>query len=191
MTHTMEMDNQQNGAAAATADSSAQEMPAAETNVTQGQIEALQKQLDEANAKATENLAGWQRERAEFSNYKKRQDQQVADLRAFSTVNLIKRLLPIQDDFERAQKTLPEGISHMTWIEGVMLIQRKLQMLLESEGVKTIEVKPNDEFDPNLHEAISHDDADGIESGHVIEMLQTGYKIGERVIRPALVRVAR
>jgi molecular chaperone GrpE len=187
----MEMDNQQNGAAAATADSSAQEMPAAETNATQGQIEALQKQLDEANAKATENLAGWQRERAEFSNYKKRQDQQMADLRAFSTVNLIKRLLPIQDDFERAQKTLPEGISHMTWIEGVMLIQRKLQMLLESEGVKTIEVKPNDEFDPNLHEAISHDDADGIDSGHVIEMLQTGYKIGERVIRPALVRVAR
>jgi molecular chaperone GrpE len=185
----MEMDNQQNGAAA-TADSSAQEMPAADT-VAPAQLDALQKQLDEANAKATENLAGWQRERAEFSNYKKRQDQQMADLRAFSTVNLIKRLLPIQDDFERAQKTLPEGMSHMTWIEGVMLIQRKLQMVLESEGVKTIEVKPDDEFDPNLHEAISHDDADGIESGHVIEMLQTGYKIGERVIRPALVRVAR
>jgi molecular chaperone GrpE len=57
--------------------------------------------------------------------------------------------------------------------------------------VKVIEVKPNDVFDPNLHEAISHDDAEDIESGHVIEMLQTGYKIGERVVRPALVRVAR
>lgn len=186
----MEMDDQQNGTAAATADSSAQEMPAAEMNTEQA-IAALQKELDEARTKAAENLAGWQRERAEFSNYKKRQDQQMADLRAFSTINLIKRLLPIQDDFERAQKTLPEGISHITWIEGVMLIQRKLQGVLESEGVKLIEVKPNDVFDPNLHEAISQDDAEGIESGHVIEMLQTGYKIGERVIRPALVRVAR
>jgi len=153
--------------------------------------DSLQKQLDDAKAKADEYLDGWQRARAEFANYKKRQEQQMSDLRAFSTIDLIKRLLPIQDDFERAQKTLPEGISHMTWIEGVMLIQRKLQLVLEAEGVKTIDVKPNDIFDPNLHEAISHDEADGIESGHVIEMLQTGYKIGERVVRPALVRVAR
>ena len=188
----MEMDNQQNGAAAATADTSAQEMPASEAaGAEQTSIEALLKQLDEANAKATENLAGWQRERAEFSNYKKRQDQQMSELRAFSTINLIKRLLPIQDDFDRAQRTMPEGISHMTWIEGVMLIHRKLLNVLESEGVKVLDVKPNDVFDPTLHEAISQDDADGIESGHVIEMLQTGYKIGERVIRPALVRVAR
>lgn len=187
----MEMDNQPNGAAAATADSSAQEMPAEETSISTAELEALQKELEAAKAKATENLAGWQRERAEFSNYKKRQDQQMSELRAFSTISLIRRLLPIQDDFDRAQKTLPEGVSHMTWIEGVMLIQRKLQNLLEAEGVKPLEVKPNDVFDPNLHEAISHDDADGIESGHVIEVLQTGYKIGERVIRPALVRVAR
>jgi molecular chaperone GrpE len=164
----------------------------AETDgVEPGAADPLQKQLDDAKAKATEYLDGWQRARAEFANYKKRQEQQMSDLRAFSTIDLIKRLLPIQDDFERAQKTLPEGISHMTWIEGVMLIQRKLQLVLEAEGVKNIEVKPNDPFDPNLHEAISHDDADGIESGHVIEMLQTGYKIGERVVRPALVRVAR
>jgi molecular chaperone GrpE len=79
----------------------------------------------------------------------------------------------------------------MTWIEGVMLIQRKLQLLLEAEGVKAIDVKKNDSFDPNQHEAISHDEADGVESGNVIEVLQTGYKIGDRVIRPALVRVAR
>lgn len=164
----------------------------AEANGVEPAIEeSLQKQLDDAKAKAGEYLDGWQRARAEFANYKKRQEQQMSDLRAFSTIDLIKRLLPIQDDFERAQKTLPEGVSHMTWIEGVMLIQRKLQLVLEAEGVRAIEVKPNDLFDPNLHEAISHDDAEDIESGHVIEMLQTGYKIGERVVRPALVRVAR
>lgn len=154
-------------------------------------VDALSKQLEETKAKASEYLDGWQRARAEFANYKKRQEQQMADLRGFATLDLIKRLLPIQDDFERAHKTLPEGISHMTWIEGVMLIQRKLQLLLEAEGVKPIDVKKNDVFDPNLHEAISHDDDEGIDSGNVIEVLQTGYKIGERVIRPALVRVAR
>jgi molecular chaperone GrpE len=64
-------------------------------------------------------------------------------------------------------------------------------LILESEGVKQIEVKPNDVFDPTLHEAVSHDEAEGVESGHVIEELQKGYKLGERVVRPALVRVAR
>jgi len=72
-----------------------------------------------------------------------------------------------------------------------MLVHRKLQLVMEAEGVKPIEVKPNDVFDPNIHEAISQDDADGIESGHIIEELQKGYKQGERVIRPTLVRVAR
>ncbi len=154
-------------------------------------IAALQKELQEAKAKADEYLDGWQRARAEFANYKKRQEQQNADLRAFATMDLVRKLLPIQDDFERAAKTLPEGISHMTWIEGVMLIHRKLKLILESEGVKEIEVKRNDPFDPMLHEAISHDEAEGVESGHVIEEVQKGYKIGERVIRPSLVRVAK
>jgi molecular chaperone GrpE len=168
-----------------------------ENNVVEAEAQAvdgpqeLQKRLEQAEAKAEEYLDGWQRARAEFANYKKRQDQQLADLRAFATIDLIRRLLPIQDDFERAHKTLPEGISHMTWIEGVMLIQRKLQILLEAEGVKVIDVKKNDPFDPNLHEAISHDEADDVDSGNVIEVVQTGYKIGDRVIRPVLVRVAR
>lgn len=154
-------------------------------------VASLQKELEATKAKADEYLDGWQRARAEFANYKKRQEQQNADLRAFATLDLIKRLLPIQDDFERAAKTMPHGIAHMTWIEGVMLIHRKLQLILESEGVKAIEVKVNDPFDPNLHEAISHDDAEGVESGHIIEEIQKGYKIGDRVIRPTLVRVAK
>ena len=79
----------------------------------------------------------------------------------------------------------------MTWIGGVMLIARKMQAIVESEGVKAVEVGPNDAFDPNTHEAVSHDDADGVESGHVIEELQRGYKLGDRVLRPALVRVAK
>jgi molecular chaperone GrpE len=73
----------------------------------------------------------------------------------------------------------------------VLLIHRKLQLILESEGIKPIEVKANDVFDPSIHEAVSQDDAEGVESGHVIDELQRGYKLGDRVIRPTLVRVAR
>jgi len=154
-------------------------------------LTALYKELEEAKAKASEYLDGWQRARAEFANYKKRQEQQSAEMRAFATIDLIRKLLPIQDDFERAIKTLPESMAHLTWIEGVLLIHRKLQMILEGEGVKAIEVKANDPFDPVLHEAISHDEAEGIASGHIIEEVQKGYKLGERVIRPTLVRVAK
>ncbi len=157
----------------------------------QAEVEALKKALEESQTKAAEYLDGWQRSRAEFANYKKRQEQQNAELRAFATLDLISRLLPIQDDFERAARTLPESLAHMTWIEGVMLIHRKLQMLLEAEGVRPIEVKVGDPFDPKLHEAISHDDAQDVPSGHIIEEVQKGYKIGDRVIRPTLVRVAK
>ncbi len=147
--------------------------------------------LEAAKKQAAEYLDGWQRSRAEFANYRKRQENELGQLRSFATADLIKRLLPVMDDFDRASKTMPDALKHMTWLEGVMLIHRKLQLVMESEGVKPIEVKPNDAFNPNVHEAISQDDADGIESGNIIEELQKGYKQGERVIRPALVRVAR
>lgn len=134
---------------------------------------------------------GWQRARAEFANYKKRQEQQNAEVRAFATLELVRRLLPILDDFDRALKTMPSSLAQLTWVEGVMLIHRKLQVILEAEGVKPIEVKPGDVFDPNLHEAVSQDEAEGIESGHIIEELQKGYTMNNRVIRPTLVRVAK
>ncbi|MCS7088204.1 MAG: nucleotide exchange factor GrpE [Thermoflexales bacterium] len=154
-------------------------------------IEAMRRELEEARSKAAEYLDGWQRARAEFANYKKRQEQQNAEIRAFATLDLVRRLLPILDDFDRALKTMPPSLVHLTWVEGVMLIHRKLQVILEAEGVKPIEVKPGDAFDPNLHEAVSQDEAEGIESGHIIEELQKGYTMNNRVIRPTLVRVAK
>ena len=118
----------------------------------------------------------------------------MVNLRQFATANLIGKVLPVLDDFDRAMKNLPDSFRGETWTDGVGLIHRKLQLVLESEQVKTIEVKPNDVFDPTMHEAVSHDDAPEdaeIESGHVLEQLQKGYKMGERVLRPALIRVAK
>lgn len=160
-------------------------------NGAAAELAALRAQLTEAQAEAAKNKDGWLRAVAEFSNFKKRQEADAGNLRAFATAGLIGRLLPVLDDFDRAQKTLPDALQHMTWIGGVLLIARKLQAVVEAEGVKTIEVQANDVFDPNLHEAVSHEDADGVEGGHIIEELQRGYRLGERVLRPALVRVAR
>lgn len=152
---------------------------------------AAQEELAKAKAEATANLDGWQRTRAEFANFKKRTEATSAEIRQFATTGLINKLLPVQDDFERAIKNLPEPLKSETWVEGVLLISRKVANLLDGEGVKVIEVNRNDVFDPAQHEAITHDEDPDVESGHVIEELQKGYKIGERVLRPSLVRVAK
>ncbi len=155
------------------------------------QLEALKRELEAARAQAQEYLEGWQRERAAFANYRKRVEAERAQFAAEATALFIRRLLPILDDFERALQTLPDNLRHLTWVEGVALIYRKLQLALESEGVRPIEVKPGDPFDPMLHEAVLYEPAEGFEEGQIVEELQKGYRLGERVLRPTLVKVAR
>ena len=101
--------------------------------------------------------------------------------------DIIKKVLPALDDLERALQNRP---TNDPWASGIELIARKLQNVLESEGIKRIEAQ-GQEFDPNFHEAISHEPADGVKSGFVIAVVQNGYMLGDRVIRPALVRVAQ
>jgi molecular chaperone GrpE len=93
------------------------------------------------------------------------------------------------DDLQRALKDRPVDNDGAAWAEGVELIYRKLMTILEAEGVTPIEAE-GEMFDPNLHEAVVQSDSDEHESGQVIEVLQTGYKLGDRVLRPAMVRVA-
>jgi molecular chaperone GrpE len=151
------------------------------------EIEALLKQLEEAQAKAAENLAGWQRSQAEFINYKNRvQRDRELDYAAMKG-DIIKKVLPVLDDMERALANRPEGDS---WASGMELIARKFRSILEAEGLKRIEAT-GQPFDPNYHEAISSEPNEDVESGHVIEVVQNGYLLGDRVIRPAMVRVAQ
>jgi molecular chaperone GrpE len=151
------------------------------------QLEALQKQLEEAEAKAAENLDGWQRAQAEFINYKNRVQRDREMDYATMKGDIIKKMLPVLDDMERALANRPEGDS---WANGMELIARKFHGVLEAEGIKKIEAE-GQEFDPNFHEAISSEPNDEVESGHVIAVMQNGYMLGERVIRPAMVRVAQ
>ena len=164
----------------------AEEMPENGRQVSV-EIETLQSQLEEAQVKAAENLDGWQRSQAEFVNYKNRiQRDREADYASMKG-DIIKKVLPVLDDLERSLAHRPENNS---WADGVELVARKFQTILENEGVKRIEAE-GQLFDPNFHEAISSEPNDEVESGHVIAVVQNGYVLGERVIRPAMVRVAQ
>ena len=165
------------------------EVVATQENTEQlsAEIDALKRQLEESEAKLAESVQGWQRATADFQNYKKRIERDNEMNYASMKGDILKKVLPALDDLERALQNRPVDDP---WANGIELIARKFQTILENEGVKRIEAL-GAEFDPNFHEAISHEPADGTQSGHVIGVVQNGYMIGERVIRPAMVRVAQ
>jgi molecular chaperone GrpE len=150
----------------------------------------LQKKVEQAEQKSKEYYEGWQRERADFVNYRKRIERENALLHQTLSGQILKKYLVILDDLERALKNRPAQGEGADWSQGVELITRKLTTILDSEGVKPIEAK-GAMFDPTLHEAISNEDSPDHKSGEVIDVVQNGYMIGDRVLRPALVRVAR
>jgi len=151
-------------------------------------IEALEAELAQATARSEEHLYNWQRSAADFSNYKRRTEDERAQLGQFSNAILIGKLLAVLDDFDRALENVPPE-AHDAWIEGVKLVERKLRTVLESEGVTPIEAV-GQPFDPNLHEAVVHEPTADHPDNQVIGELQRGYRLRDRVIRPSLVRVA-
>ncbi len=164
----------------------AEEMPV-EAEQVSAEREALINQLKEAEAKIVEYKDGWARSQAEFQNYRKRIERDNEMMYASMKGDIIKKVLPALDDLERALANRPADDA---WANGVELIARKMQNILEVEGLKRIDAKGKP-FDPNFHEAISHEPNEEVESEHVIDVVQNGYMLGERVIRPALVRVAQ
>jgi molecular chaperone GrpE len=158
-----------------------------EVEIEGGELESMKQKLAEADARSAQNLDGWQRAVAEFQNYKKRVERDRDADQTLMKGDLIKKVLPILDDLERALENRPADDA---WTAGIDLIKRKLQSILEAEGVKRIEAE-GAVFDPNFHEAISTEPVDGLESGRVVAIVQNGYMLGDRVVRPAQVRVAR
>jgi len=154
-------------------------------------VQELEAELEQIKTQSAENLEGWQRSRAEFTNYKRRVEAERTELVASAGAEALKRVLPAVDDFERAMQTLPVDLKDHPWISGVLLVQRKLNSALEQSGVTLIAVNPGDTFDPNLHEAVTHEDSDQVASEQIIGEVQRGYKLGDRVLRPTMVRVAR
>jgi molecular chaperone GrpE len=149
----------------------------------------LKKLLLQERDKSAEYLDNWRRAAADFANYKKRAEKDNAEYAKFANTALIARLLPVLDDFDRAFQTIPDNLRALTWVDGIVLIARKMAAMLEAEGLKPIDAL-NKPFDPNIHEAVIHEESDK-EDGTVIAELQKGYKLNDRVIRPTMVKVAK
>lgn len=138
---------------------------------------------------AEKNRAGWQRALADFQNYKRRTEREIASSRQQAALDTLTSVLPVIDDFERALANVPDDLQGHSWMNGVELILNKLAKLLDEHDVTVID-PVGETFDPTRHEAIGMDETDEVESGHVTVTLQKGYEANGRILRPALVRVA-
>ena len=149
-----------------------------------------QEQLAQAQAQADEYLDNWRRATAELSNARKRMQREAEELRASASVRVLEKLLPVVDDIDRAFTVVPADQAESDWVNGFRMIQRKLHGILESEGVTTIPAE-GQAFDPAVHFAVTHEEADGYADGQIIAELARGYVLNEKVLRPAMVRVAK
>ena len=151
------------------------------------QTETLLAELEAERARSAELLDQAQRSRAELVNYRRRTEQEIEQIRQHAGERLITRLLPVIDDFHRALDAVPDDERDNSWLQGVLLIERKLWSIMESEGVRPIEALGK-RFDPSLHEAVTIEDgAHGAET--VVAEFQRGYTLHDRVIRPSMVKV--
>jgi molecular chaperone GrpE len=154
------------------------------------QIEALQAENDAARSQSEEYLQALQRERAEFLNFKRRTTEERQRDLGLAAEDLIRKVLTLADDFDRAIEARPDSIAGDPWFEGVSAIDRKLRTLLDSEGVTAIDASPGNQFDPREHDAIASVPGTGRPEGEIIEQVRRGYRLRDRVLRPALVAVA-
>ena len=145
---------------------------------------------DEAVGKADEYLSALQRERAEFTNFKRRTAEERVRDAGLAGEDLIRKVLILADDFDRAIANAPESLAGDAWFEGIAAIDRKLRLLLDSEGVRALEAGPGTAFDPREHEAVVSVPGTGRAEGEIVDEIRRGYRLRDRVIRPALVAVA-
>jgi molecular chaperone GrpE len=159
--------------------------------LTYDEYDALEKEIESLREDVKEQKDGWLRTRADFENYKKRVQRDAERSHQDSMTSVIKAFLSVSDDLERALKNQPENQEVESWVNGIELIHQKLMNQMKNLGVERLDVKPGDEFDPNIHEAITQEENPDFEDGQIIDVIQPGYKISTRIIRPAMVRVAQ
>jgi len=147
--------------------------------------ERLKLQLQEEREKAQSYMQSWQRAAADYQNFKRRVEEERGEVARLANAALVINMLPLLDDLDRALRNVDAHLAGLTWVDGIRLIFRKFQALLDMAGVEEI-AADGETFDPSVHEAIS--EAPG-EPNKVVSVVQKGYKLGDRVIRPAMVIV--
>lgn len=156
-------------------------------DIDMNDVESLQKALADEKEKAEKYLANWQRSQADFTNFKKRSEQEKSENARLANALLMSSLLPAIDDFELALGNITPKLAGAKWVEGINLVYRKLLAALEAQGLSRIEAEGKD-FDPKFHQAVMHEEG---EEGKVIEELQKGYMLNDRLLRPAMVKVGK
>ena len=180
--------------AAASAAELVEEPEAVEASEEEQEIEepelTLEEALAQAQAQAAEYLDGWQRARAEFANYRRREEQRREHAASEIAARVVGHFLPVLDDLERAFLTVPDPVRDTPWLDGLALVGQKMLAGMEKEGVAVMPTQEGDDFDPNFHMAVLHVPCADYDEGKIAMVLQRGYTIGERVLRPAMVQVS-
>lgn len=144
----------------------------------------------QSGQKELENLL--KRVQADFDNYRKRLEQEKTQITQFANANLITELLPVLDNFKRAlaHRSLGEGGAVDSWLTGINAVEKQLEDILGKQGLKAIEVVIGDQFDPTLHEALVHQPSPGHQPNSIVKIVEHGYQLNGKVLRPAKVVVA-
>ncbi len=158
-------------------------------NSTEGEEnEKVKEEAKEVSNPEDESLrTSLARLQADFQNYRTRTEKEKSDIYAYASEKLIIKLLPVIDNLERAMASEKE---HDSFYEGVDMIRNELMKVLEDEGLERYD-GVGEKFDPNFHQAIFMEESDEVESEHIIEAFQVGYKLKDKVIRPAMVKVSK
>ena len=161
-----------------------------EDNKKELDLEDLKKKLEECQKLKDEYLASWQRERADFLNYKKGELERIGEIIKYGDLGLILKILPILDNFEIAEKKLPENLKNDDNVKGILQLKNQILDFLKNQGVEEIK-SIGEKFDPNFHEAVEEVEIKDKEPGIVVEEIQKGYKINGRLLRPARVKISK
>lgn len=154
------------------------------------ELAELKERLARAEQEAVENRTSWQRAAADLANFRRRTDQEREEYLGLASESLLRKVLAVADDLDRAMAQMPPELADLGWTEGIWAIDRKLRQLLSSEGLTPIEAEGRP-FDPREHEAIAQQDSSTVADGTVLAEIQKGYRIRDRVLRPSMVVVAR
>ncbi len=156
------------------------------------------KELEKCEKQKEEYLAGWQRARADFLNYKKEEMERIGGIVFYAQEGMILKILPVLDNFDRAEKKLPDDLKNNPDIKGILQIKNQVQDFLKNYGIETIKTI-GQKFDPNFHEAVENVHAETLakagveikEKGIIVEEVQKGYLIQGKVLRAARVKVSK
>jgi len=153
-------------------------------------VSELKAALEKCRRQKDEYLAGWQRARADFLNYKKEEMERISQILKYANEELILKILPILDNFDLVEKELPEDLNNNEYIKGVFQIKAQLKDFLKNQGVEEIK-SLGEKFDPNFQEVVQEVEVKDKESGIIIEEVQKGYLLDGKVIRPAQVKIIK